>query len=315
MDIWGILALLFAGAFFAILVIALFYWRTVRPQLLATTLLPPQTAAPAAPQDGRLLAAIQALNETLVRHSALLSHLPTSFEVRAPVGGESLAHTLEAIHRVQAEQSGALARLEREVAALGTSEEPVSEALMRVEVELATLRETREAQDRLRQHLEAQRAILDDLKALLAALNEGNLYISTMLAAQRDLLAQTGASQERNAQALETLRQRLDQLLSGEQDQTRMLQELTQQGPPVQTIIREEVLVPQDRLQDIKGIGPVYSGMLHERGIHTFEQLGALMPEDLYILLDVPEWRIDAESWIEQAQLLAAQRRKREGKP
>lgn len=313
MDIWGILALLFAGAFFAILVVALFYWRMVRPELLTTPPLPEATA-PAA-QDGRLLAAIQALNETLVRHSALLSHLPTSFEVRAPVGGESLARTLDAIQQAQAEQSGALARLAREIAALGTSEEPVSEALMRMEIELAALREAREAQDGLRQHLEAQRATLEDVKALLAALNEGNLHIGAMLAAQRDLLAQAGASQERSEQALLELRQRLEQLLGDEQAQSRMLQELTQREPPVQTIIREEVLVTQDRLQDIKGIGPVYSGMLHERGIHTFEQLGSLMPEDLYILLDVPEWRIDADSWIEQAQLLAAQRRRREGKP
>lgn len=94
MDIWGVMALLFAGAFFALLVVALFYWRNVRPRLLAMQ--PPSALDPES-----LHSAIQSLNESLVRHSALVARLPAGFEVRTADEADraALAHSL---HEVQA---------------------------------------------------------------------------------------------------------------------------------------------------------------------------------------------------------------------
>lgn len=59
----------------------------------------------------------------------------------------------------------------------------------------------------------------------------------------------------------------------------------------------------RDRLTDIIGIGPVFSGLLHEADIHTFATLAQQSAEPLRELLDLPDWRSrDVEDWIEQAQ-------------
>ncbi|NDJ76645.1 MAG: hypothetical protein GYB65_10335 [Chloroflexi bacterium] len=67
----------------------------------------------------------------------------------------------------------------------------------------------------------------------------------------------------------------------------------------------------QERLTDIKGIGPVYSTKLNEAGIFTYEQLAELTPEEVTALIG--RSTIDAEGWVEQAKLLASQRQKVEG--
>ena len=41
----------------------------------------------------------------------------------------------------------------------------------------------------------------------------------------------------------------------------------------------------RDNFQAIKGIGPVFSKRLHEAGIHTFEQLSRLTPQQLEEIL------------------------------
>jgi len=41
----------------------------------------------------------------------------------------------------------------------------------------------------------------------------------------------------------------------------------------------------RDNFQAIKGIGPVFSRRLHEAGIHTFEQLSQLTPQQLEKIL------------------------------
>lgn len=71
--------------------------------------------------------------------------------------------------------------------------------------------------------------------------------------------------------------------------------------------------IAQDRLTDVKGIGPIYSGKLRDVGIHTFKQLASLTPEELDAIIGAPKWRaIDATSWIEQAKLLASKAEKLE---
>jgi len=81
--------------------------------------------------------------------------------------------------------------------------------------------------------------------------------------------------------------------------------------PLIGELVEKPPRPTQDRLTDIKGIGPVYAGRLYEAGIHTFRQLAAMTPDELDALIAAPKWRaIDAESWIEQARLFASQRDK-----
>jgi predicted flap endonuclease-1-like 5' DNA nuclease len=69
----------------------------------------------------------------------------------------------------------------------------------------------------------------------------------------------------------------------------------------------------KDRLTDIRGIGAVFAGLLNEAGVHTFQQLAALTPDELRNLVHVPAWRrIDADTWIEQAKLRASSQNKAE---
>ncbi len=61
-----------------------------------------------------------------------------------------------------------------------------------------------------------------------------------------------------------------------------------------------------DDLTAIKGIGRIYQWKLRDAGISTYQQLAATTPEHIREILDVPAWRkLDPESWIQQAQVLA----------
>jgi len=61
-----------------------------------------------------------------------------------------------------------------------------------------------------------------------------------------------------------------------------------------------------DDLTAIKGIGRIYQWKLRDGGISTYQQLAATTPERIREILDVPAWRkLDPESWIEQARVLA----------
>ena len=110
------------------------------------------------------------------------------------------------------------------------------------------------------------------------------------------------------------IREALSAISAKLEEHEKLLKELISAPAPGRVTVTEERVITQvqDRLTDIKGIGPVYSGKLHEAGIHTFKQLASLTPDELVALINVPAWRIDAESWIEQARLLASQREKLE---
>jgi predicted flap endonuclease-1-like 5' DNA nuclease len=85
---------------------------------------------------------------------------------------------------------------------------------------------------------------------------------------------------------------------------------LSELVPDIDAISKRKtrVIKAPQRLTDIKGIGPVYAGLLHEAGIETFTQLASLTPDELLNLIDVPSWRrINAEEWIDQASLFASQ--------
>ncbi len=101
-------------------------------------------------------------------------------------------------------------------------------------------------------------------------------------------------------------------------EQAGLLERIGTQIGDVLALLKQKATQPprpsQDRLTDIKGVGPIYGGKLYEAGIYTFQQLAAMTPEELDTLIGAPKWRaIDAESWIEQARHLASHREKVEG--
>lgn len=102
-------------------------------------------------------------------------------------------------------------------------------------------------------------------------------------------------------------------------EQAGVLERLTVLLADLFPLVRQVISAPRrvgsdrDRLTDIKGIGPVYSGRLHEAGISTFRQLASMTPDELRVIINEPTWRnrnIAYDSWIEQAMHLASQREK-----
>ena len=68
----------------------------------------------------------------------------------------------------------------------------------------------------------------------------------------------------------------------------------------------EYVQIHPDELAAIKGIGRIYQWKLRDGGINSYAQLAQTTPERIREILDVPAWRkIEPESWIEQAKVLA----------
>jgi predicted flap endonuclease-1-like 5' DNA nuclease len=93
----------------------------------------------------------------------------------------------------------------------------------------------------------------------------------------------------------------------------RILSQIGQVVPAISKAAKAPSHPGQERLTDIKGIGPVYASRLYEAGIQTFRQLAAMTPEEVYPLLKLPEWRLrsaDVPDWIEQAEHFASQREK-----
>jgi len=61
-----------------------------------------------------------------------------------------------------------------------------------------------------------------------------------------------------------------------------------------------------DELTAIKGIGRIYQWKLRDGGISTYQQLATTTPERIREIIAAPAWRkLDPESWIEQARVLA----------
>jgi len=61
-----------------------------------------------------------------------------------------------------------------------------------------------------------------------------------------------------------------------------------------------------DDLTVIKGIGRIYQWKLRDGGINTYQQLATTTPERIREIIAAPAWRkLDPESWIEQARVLA----------
>jgi predicted flap endonuclease-1-like 5' DNA nuclease/uncharacterized coiled-coil protein SlyX len=151
---------------------------------------------------------------------------------------------------------------------------------------------------------------LDEHSRLLADLDR---EVSAQADSVREIDGKVGAI---NAKVLDhTLR--MDHASEERQQQTSLLEHILDKLARMTPILNQLLTAPpragQDRLTDIRGIGPVYAGRLYEAGIHTFRQLAAMTPEEIVALMNEPRWRsrsIKADQWIEQAGLLASQREK-----
>jgi predicted flap endonuclease-1-like 5' DNA nuclease len=76
-------------------------------------------------------------------------------------------------------------------------------------------------------------------------------------------------------------------------------------------MIIADMPVRQDRLTDIKGIGPSYANRLHEFGVFTFRQLAALTPDEIISMMNMGTSALmNPQSWIEQAKLIVSGRTK-----
>ena len=68
--------------------------------------------------------------------------------------------------------------------------------------------------------------------------------------------------------------------------------------------------VEPDDLKEIKGVGPVLEGMLHELNIKTFEQIAAFDAEDVAMVtaaLTKFKDRVTRDNWVDQAKALYAE--------
>ncbi len=69
----------------------------------------------------------------------------------------------------------------------------------------------------------------------------------------------------------------------------------------------ERVVIIQNNLEDINGIGPVFSKRLNDANIHTFAELAALNVGTIkdIVYIDGESWQSsDIEAWINQARQL-----------
>jgi predicted flap endonuclease-1-like 5' DNA nuclease len=137
---------------------------------------------------------------------------------------------------------------------------------------------------------------LSEINAILRDQAEKIEALDTRINEQSQILTQTSEASSEHRNLLAGISENLSELV-----------------PDIDAISKRKtrILTMPQRLTDIKGIGPVYAGLLHEAGIETFAQLAALSPEELLNLIDVPSWRrINAEDWIAQASLFASQHEK-----
>jgi chromosome segregation ATPase len=301
-DIWGLLALFFAGAFFAILVLALFYWRAVRPHLTDLA----RASRPAdSPANDRLLEAITALNHALVRHSTLISRLPTSFEIQTPQpeNGQN-AEALVAIRSAQNQQIALVQRLGQVVTDLNESVRPQNRQLASQHTTLQDVHTQLDALTQANQHVNTTLQVHSATLARLEERLQTHAQLADEVGEVRMLLV---ALDQANGHALSLLEDQSARLTTLDQ---RVNESLTQVGQIEGRLGRViERRKTQLELQAIKGIGQVYSRRLYENGVQTFDDLAALSPADLLKIIDAPDWRqINAEGWIAQAQALASQR-------
>lgn len=280
------LAILALGTFVGVLVTTIIYYYTVRPQLLEPVAVDAQFHQALTTQHEMMMNLQHGLENNTQR---LYGYLATLEEQQSEQRNfqrdfkETVSAELRAISFDQTDTPSA------------TRQQPITDA------ELESL---------ISEHrvlLNTVRNLLDDnqrkpqfqLRGLGRQLTTNGVMLQRIVTMMQDLPETPPPSaQTENISVGEVQNQLKD--LAG------LVQELAQQksGPPL-----------QDRLTDIKGIGPVYSGILHESGIHTFDQLSNMTVPEIDLLINAPDWRkMNTQDWIEQARLRASQRRKLENR-
>ena len=113
-----------------------------------------------------------------------------------------------------------------------------------------------------------------------------------------------------NAQGteLESVRAKLGRAETHAQGLQTKLDEALSRGPEI-IVVRVELIKEKERLQQIRGIGPVFEERFSEAGINTFADLATLTPERIQEIINPEKWQaIDPASWISEAQQLIAGR-------
>ncbi len=313
MDPVQALAILSLGAFVAVLITAIFYAVTVRPRLL-------EAAQPAQQRgvDMQLVSElsaqrdlIQELNMSLAHHTAQLSTAAAGSpldDLRGVLHAQTDA--AQTITTLLHDHTDRLAGMDTQLAQQG-------ERLARLETQLAGPGQI-QPPEQIAQQLQAQSERLLSISQYLEAWAHARAEQDTRLAEHarilaeldRELAAQATAVQQLDGQVNDHTAM-LHRAAEERAEQKNLLQKLLSQINELFPLM-ERLKAPtprpgQDRLTDIKGIGPVYSGRLYEGGIYTFKQLAAMTPDEVKLLIGR---NIDAENWIEQAQLFASQREK-----
>ncbi len=130
----------------------------------------------------------------------------------------------------------------------------------------------------------------------------------------RKRLQQNQASLKTCQDKQKDLDSQIKALITENEDLKKQLKQTKPQVPaPIQAA---EPIVPPtpDKLQKIKGIGPVIEKKLNEAGVYTFEQLASKNTEYLREVLGaVIERLADEDAIIQQAQLLADQKQSKVG--
>lgn len=89
------------------------------------------------------------------------------------------------------------------------------------------------------------------------------------------------------------------------------VEELDQEAAAIQVRDKFAALadIEPDDLKEMKGVGPVLEGMLHELNIKTFEQIAAFDEEDVAMVtaaLTKFKERVTRDNWVDQAKALYA---------
>ncbi|MBN1679638.1 MAG: hypothetical protein JW966_05050 [Anaerolineae bacterium] len=336
-------AILSLGAFVTVLVTALFYVFSVRPRLLEPVPLE---------SVGMLDDAIQAElleQRTIIErlNTALDDHTHQLEAAFGPQGTESghkaladMLHvqtdTVESLRTLLGRQSGQLSQIGERLAGQSTTLGQVSHRLDQITtVDLpgiqAQVSEQKIRVEQLGGRLD-QPADRDQLVVLVQHQAEKLVDIGARLdawAATRNEIDGTVAEHARTLAELDRqmavqlqIAQRLDTKVgehttmlvtaaTEQREQAGALHRIAGQLGRLFPMLEGRFLAATygDRLTDVKGIGPVYAGALRKAGIQTLQQLAAMTPEEVQAVI---KRSIKAESWIEQAKALVAQREKME---
>lgn len=332
------LAILSIGAFLTVLVTALFYVFTVRPRLTETVL-------PADADDQALreeLAEQRSVIDRLNHHTQQLAQSASRSTSEAEYVGlqQVLAQQTDVVRslaRLLDQQSvqlnGLDTRLSRQEAFLSQMEMPLVAQLDRLEARLDGIDNRLSAappqdEDRINHLIQTQADALvavsrrlDDWAAAVGRSDNQMLEHARVLAElDREIAAQAQVSNQIEAKVSEHTTM-LVTAATERREQATIIDKAVYQIGQILQLVGQLVTRPpqpavgQDRLTDINGIGPVYASKLYEVGVHTFRQLSEMKPEDIQVLLNIPEWRwkrANVPGWIEQAEHFAAQRERLE---